>query len=87
MSATCVQWYVLRENTGLSKHGNPMFLHFCPLKQNLAHVSTVGGGGLPHLQLPNLLTPLNLLMLVVSHLSPKVQYQASAIGQGHYDWL
>ena len=33
MSATCVLWYVARGNTGLSKCGYPVFLHFCPLKQ------------------------------------------------------
>ena len=34
-------------DTGLSKHSDPMFLHFCPLNQNLACVGMggVGGGG------------------------------------------
>ena len=46
MSATRVPWYVLRGNTGVSKHGHPVFPHFCPLNQNLARVSkSVGGGG------------------------------------------
>ena len=45
MSATCVPWYAPRGNTGLSKHGNPVFPHFCPLKQNPARVGTMGGGG------------------------------------------
>ena len=45
MSATCVPWYVLRSNTGLSTHGDPVFPHFCPLNQNLANVRTGGGGG------------------------------------------
>ena len=35
-------WYVLRGNAGLSKHGDPVFPHFCPLKQTVARV---GGGG------------------------------------------
>ena len=44
MSATCVPWDVPRGgSTGLSKHGDPVFPHFCPLNQNLR---TRGGGGL-----------------------------------------
>ena len=43
MSATCVPWYVQRGNTGLSKHSDPVFLHFSPLNQGLAHVGTGGG--------------------------------------------
>ena len=31
---------VLRSNTGLSKHGDPVFPPFCPLDQNLARVRT-----------------------------------------------
>ena len=38
MSATCVPWYVLCSNTGLSKRGDPM-------NQNLAHVRSRGKGG------------------------------------------
>ena len=30
--------------TALSKHGDPVFAHFCPLNQNLAYVRTEGGG-------------------------------------------
>ena len=44
VSATCVPWYVPRSNTGLSKHSDPVFPHFCPLNQNLARVMTRGGG-------------------------------------------
>ena len=33
--------YVPRSNTGLSKHGDPVFPHFCPLNQN--RVRTRGG--------------------------------------------
>ena len=43
MSATCVPWYVPHGNTGLSKHGDPVFPHFCPLNQNLVRVRTRGG--------------------------------------------
>ena len=32
MSATCVPWYMLSGNTGLSKHGDPVFPPFCPLE-------------------------------------------------------
>ena len=32
MSATCVPWYVPRGITGLSKHGDPVFPHFCPIE-------------------------------------------------------
>ena len=39
MSAMCVPWYVSRANTGLSKHRNPVFLHFYPMNQNLPSVS------------------------------------------------
>ena len=48
MPAICVLWYVPRGNTGFSKHGDPVFPHFCPfcpLDQNLAHVWTGGRGG------------------------------------------
>ena len=44
ISATCVPWYVPRGSTGLSKHGDPVSPHLCPLNQNLAHGRTVGGG-------------------------------------------
>ena len=44
MSATCVPWYVPRCNTSLSKHGDPVFPHFCPLHQNVAHVKTREAG-------------------------------------------
>ena len=37
------QWNPPCPNTVLSKHGDPMFLHFCPLNQNLARVRTGGG--------------------------------------------
>ena len=52
MSATCVLWYVLRADMGLSKHGNPvfphsLFPHCCPLNQNLACVGK-GGAGTPN---------------------------------------
>ena len=40
MPATCVPCYVLCGQAGLSKHGHPVFLHFCPLNQNLACVRT-----------------------------------------------
>ena len=43
MSATCVPWNVPPSNTGLSKHGDPVFLHLCPLNQNLGRVGTGGG--------------------------------------------
>ena len=33
--------YVPRGSTGLSKHGDPVFPHFCPLNQNLARVWTI----------------------------------------------
>ena len=42
MSITCVLWCVPCSNMGLSKHGDPVFLHFCPLNQNLARVQTSG---------------------------------------------
>ena len=45
MSATCVPRYVPRSNTGLSKHGYPVFPHFCPLHQNLARVRRGARGG------------------------------------------
>ena len=44
MSAACVPWYVPRCNMGLSKHGNRVFPHSCPLNQNLARVGTGGVG-------------------------------------------
>ena len=36
MAATCVLWYVPHGDRGLSRHGDPVFLHFPPLRQNLA---------------------------------------------------
>ena len=48
MCATCVPRYVPCGDTGLSQHGDPVFLHFCPLNQNLIHVRTGGGGGSTH---------------------------------------
>ena len=45
MSATCVPWYVPRANTGLSKHGNPVFPHLCPLNQTVARVPAQWEGG------------------------------------------
>ena len=42
MSPTCVPWYVLRGNMGLSKLSDPVF-DFCPLNQNLTCVRTRGG--------------------------------------------
>ena len=42
MSATCIPWHVPCSDKGLSEHG--VFLHFCPLNQNLARVRTRGGG-------------------------------------------
>ena len=44
MAATCVPRYVPHSSTGLSKHGDRVFPHFCPLNQNVAHVRTRGGG-------------------------------------------
>ena len=44
MSATRVPSYGPRGNMGLSKHGDPVFLPFCPLNQNLACVRTWRGG-------------------------------------------
>ena len=41
-SATCVPCHVPRGTTGLSKHGDPVFLHLCPLNQNPRQD---GGGG------------------------------------------
>ena len=48
MSATSALWYAWRGNMGLSKHGDPVVLHSCPLNQNQARVRT-GGGVLPDL--------------------------------------
>ena len=45
MFAMCVPWYVPHGNTGLSKHGNPVFPHFCPVNQNLSPCSDRRGGG------------------------------------------
>ena len=45
MLATCVPQYVPRANTGLSKHGDPVFPHFWSWNQNLARVCARGGGG------------------------------------------
>ena len=45
MPATCVPQYVPRANTGLSKHGDPVFPHFWSWNQNLARVCARGGGG------------------------------------------
>ena len=44
MPATCVPQYVPRANTGLSKHGDPVFPHFWSSNQNLARVCAKGGG-------------------------------------------
>ena len=44
LSAPCVAWGMSRSSTGLSQHSDPVFPHFCPLDQNLAHVKTKGGG-------------------------------------------
>ena len=44
MPATCVPQYVPRANTGLSKHGDPVFPHFWSWNQNLARVCARGGG-------------------------------------------
>ena len=43
MPATCVPQYVPRANTGLSKHGDPVFPHFWSWNQNLARVCARGG--------------------------------------------
>ena len=43
MSATCVPWDVPRSTTGLSKHDDLMFLHLCPLNQDLAQGCDTGG--------------------------------------------
>ena len=45
MPATCVPQYVPRANTGLSKHGDPVFPHFWSWNQNVARVCARGGGG------------------------------------------
>ena len=45
MPATCVPQYLAHANTGLSKHGDPVFPHFWSWNQNLARVCTGGGGG------------------------------------------
>ena len=50
MLSTYVPWYVPCRNTGLSKPGDPVFPHFCPLNQNLP-VLGQGGGGVQ--QIPN----------------------------------
>ena len=42
MPAKCVPWYAPCGNTGLSKHADRVFPHFCPLNQNLARVGTRG---------------------------------------------
>ena len=44
MPATGVPQYVPRANTGLSKHGDPVFPHFWSWNQNLARVCARGGG-------------------------------------------
>ena len=45
MPATCVPQYVPRANTGLSKHGDPVFPHFWSWNQNVARVCARGVGG------------------------------------------
>ena len=45
MPATCVPQYVPRANTGLSKHGDPVFPHSWSWNQNLACVCARGGRG------------------------------------------
>ena len=40
-----VPGYVPHGTTGLSKHGDPVILHCCPLNQNLVRVRTGGEGG------------------------------------------
>ena len=45
MPATCVLQYVPRANTGLSKHGEPVFPHFWSWNQTLTDVCARGGGG------------------------------------------
>ena len=47
MFATFVLWYLPCGDMGLSKHGDPVFPHFCPLKQHMARLRTrwQGGGG------------------------------------------
>ena len=45
MPATCVLQYVPGANTGLSKHGDPVFPHFWSWNQNLARVCARGGRG------------------------------------------
>ena len=37
-------WDVPRGHTGLSRRGDTVFPHFCPLNQNLLRVGTGGGG-------------------------------------------
>ena len=44
MPATCVPQYVPRANTGLSKHGDPVFPHFGPGTTTWP-VFAQGGGG------------------------------------------
>ena len=65
MSATCVPWYVPRGNTGLSKHGKPVFPRLCPVNQNLACVRTRGGGAIPIM--PYTLLSLSAYSLLCMH--------------------
>ena len=50
MPATCVPQNMPRANTGLSKHGDPVFAHFWSWNQNLARVCARGGGVPPQPQ-------------------------------------
>ena len=44
MPATCVPRCVSRGNMGLSKHGDPVCPHFCPLNENLGPCWDKGKG-------------------------------------------
>ena len=52
MPATCVPQYVPRANTGLSKHGDPVFPHFWSWNQNLPVFAQRGGGTPAYTKLP-----------------------------------
>ena len=43
MSAMCVPWYVSCADMGVSKHRDAVFVHFCPLNQNLGVGASRGG--------------------------------------------
>ena len=45
MSGTCVPWDVPRRDTGLSRPGDPVSPHFCPLNLNPGPVIRPGAGG------------------------------------------